>query len=53
MGRCLNQKRYKNAGGMMSHLVVLTFDDTEQAGQAFEALKQAQRRSLAIEIEYT
>ena len=27
----------------MSHLVVLTFLDTEQAGQAFEALKQAQR----------
>jgi uncharacterized membrane protein len=27
----------------MSHLVVLTFDDTEQAGQAFEALKQVQR----------
>ena len=26
----------------MSHLVVLTFEDTEQAGQAFEALKQAQ-----------
>lgn len=26
----------------MSHLVVLTFDDTEQAGQAFEALKKAQ-----------
>jgi len=26
----------------MSNLVVLTFDDTEQAGQAFEALKNAQ-----------
>jgi uncharacterized membrane protein len=26
----------------MSHLVVLTFNDTEQAGQAFEALKKAQ-----------
>jgi uncharacterized membrane protein len=26
----------------MSHLIVLTFDDTEQAGQAFEALKKAQ-----------
>ena len=26
----------------MSHLVVLTFDDMEQAGQAFEALKKAQ-----------
>lgn len=27
----------------MSHLIVLTFEDTEQAGQAFEALKKAQR----------
>jgi uncharacterized membrane protein len=27
---------------MMSQLVVLTFEDTEQAGQAFEALKKAQ-----------
>jgi len=27
----------------MSNLVVLTFEDTEQAGQAFEALKSAQR----------
>jgi uncharacterized membrane protein len=27
---------------MMSNLVVLTFDDTEQAGQAFDALKKAQ-----------
>ncbi len=27
----------------MSQLVVLTFDDTEQAGQAFEALENAQR----------
>jgi len=26
----------------MSHLIVLTFEDTEQAGQAFEALKKAQ-----------
>jgi len=26
----------------MSHLVVLTFNDTEQAGEAFEALKKAQ-----------
>jgi len=26
----------------MSQLIVLTFDDTEQAGQAFEALKKAQ-----------
>lgn len=26
----------------MSHLIVLTFEDTEQAGGAFEALKQAQ-----------
>ena len=26
----------------MSQLVVLTFDDTEQAGQAFQALKKAQ-----------
>ena len=26
----------------MSNLVVLTFDDTEQAGQAFEAIKKAQ-----------
>ena len=26
----------------MSQLVVLTFDDTEQAGQAFDALKKAQ-----------
>ena len=26
----------------MSNLVVLTFDDTEQAGQAFDALKKAQ-----------
>jgi len=26
----------------MSNLVVLTFEDTEQAGQAFEALKKAQ-----------
>jgi len=27
----------------MSHLIVLSFDDTEQAGQAFEALKKSQR----------
>jgi uncharacterized membrane protein len=26
----------------MSNLIVLTFDDTEQAGQVFEAIKQAQ-----------
>jgi len=26
----------------MSHLIVLTFEDTEQAGQAFDALKKAQ-----------
>ncbi len=34
----------------MSHLVVLTFDDTEQAGQALEALKQTQR-SGALQID--
>jgi len=27
----------------MSHLIVLTFDDTKQAGQAFDAIKKAQR----------
>ena len=30
----------------MSNLIVLTFDDTEQAGQAFEALKKAQSSGL-------
>jgi uncharacterized membrane protein len=32
----------KERGRHMSNLVVLTFDDTHQAGEAFEALKKAQ-----------